>query len=59
MIGTDIAYPVPTTDEPDFEEIMDMAAEEEYLATDGCGGIEADGECVHGHVSWLVYLGWI
>ena len=28
-------------------------------ATDGCGGIEPDGKCEHGHSSWIRVLGWI
>lgn len=28
-------------------------------ATDGCGGIEPDGECEHGHQSWIRRLGYI
>jgi hypothetical protein len=28
-------------------------------AVDGCGGIEPDGHCEHGHPSWLLALGYI
>ncbi len=28
-------------------------------ATDGCGGIELDSECEHGHQSWVRVLGLI
>jgi len=41
-----------------FEELTEMEAEGRCEATDGCC-VEADGECPHGHVSWLLYLGLI
>jgi hypothetical protein len=51
-------YPEPTVPEPSFEELEEWMWDlGEVQATDGCEGIEPDGECVHGHVSWLRYLG--
>jgi hypothetical protein len=36
-----------------------MVSDAVATATDGCDGIEPDGECRHGHVSWLRQLGFI
>jgi len=40
----------------DLEEMLSDGVAE---AVDGCGGIEPDGHCKHGHPSWLLALGLI
>jgi len=47
-------WPAPTISEPDEEDLMDMVDEGTADATDGCA-VEPDGECSHGHPSWLLY----
>jgi len=57
MYKQPIEFPVPTVDEPSFDEIEDMAIDGAGCwATDGCW-VEPDGCCPHGHVSWLIYFG--
>jgi len=51
-------YPEPTTNEPDMEELEEMAWDGIALATDGCE-VEPDGVCQHGYPSWLIELGLI
>lgn len=51
-------YPTPTTEEPDIEQLEEWTFNGECEATDGCI-VEPDGICPHGHVSWLIYLGFI
>lgn len=51
-------YPVPTEQEPDIEQLEEWAMDSVVEATDGCH-VEPDGVCPHGHVSWLIYLGYI
>lgn len=51
-----MAYPLPTTDEPDLaqlEEWMDMGV---CSATDGCFPVDPTGVCPHGYPSWLIEL---
>jgi hypothetical protein len=56
-------WPAPTQDAidnaPDQEQAMEMVMEGTAEATDGCDGIEPDGECEHGYPSWPLYLGLI
>lgn len=51
----DNKWPTPTIEEPDMEELQEQEWNGEVQATDGCI-VEVDGECPHGHPSWLVYL---
>lgn len=48
-------FPKPTEPEPSLEELEQFVMDSVCDATDGCS-VEPDGECEHGHVSWLVYL---
>ena len=48
-------WPEPTTKEPEIETLMEMEADGGCEATDGCW-VETDGECEHGHPSWLVAM---
>ena len=48
----------PTIKRPSLGTLEKMAAASVVSATDGCR-VEPDGECPHGHVSWLLYLGFI
>ena len=43
---------------PDVETLMEWEAEGGCEATDGCW-VEPDGECPHGHKSWLLEMGLI
>jgi len=45
----------PTVPKPSIEELEEMAMNFYADCTDGCL-TEVDGDCCHGHVSWLVYL---
>ena len=51
-------WPKPTVDRPDDEELEMEASDAVCTATDGCSSVEPDGICPHGHVSWLMYLGY-
>ena len=51
-------YPKPTVDRPSLDALGEMVMDCECETTDGCI-VEPDGWCEHGHVSWLMYLGWI
>ena len=52
-------YPLPTVDEPAFEDLEHMLLYRGTCdATDGCI-VEPDGKCEHGHVSWGRYLGFV
>lgn len=51
-------WPVPTTEEPLFEQLEDWMMDGVAYATDNCP-VEPDGTCPHGHVSWLIYMGLI
>ena len=51
-------YKEPTTEEPTIEELEEWIHDSGCMATDGCW-VEADGECEHGHVSWMRYMGLI
>lgn len=51
-----MSYPTPTVPAPHYEEFLDMLADGECEATDGCV-VEPDGECEHGHPSWLLVEG--
>ncbi len=53
------SWPRPTEDAPDDETLEQMSREGEMDATDGCGAIEDDGFCEHGHPSWMLWLGMI
>lgn len=48
-----VNWPTPTVSEPDVDALLDMMDEDEADATDGCT-VEPDGECPHGHPSWLI-----
>ena len=53
-------WPTPTVEEPIFEALADMCmGATDSTATDGCGGLEADGECEHGYPAWPLYKGMI
>jgi len=52
------AWPTPTTDEPDLEDLMEQDGEGGCDASDGCW-VEPDGTCEHGHPSWMLRLGLI
>ncbi len=41
---------------PTFAALEKMVENSSAKATDGCTGIEPDGHCRHGHVSWLLAL---
>ena len=47
----------PTKKQPTLRTLEKYAWNGRAKATDGCW-TEPDGECPHGHVSWLVYLGY-
>jgi hypothetical protein len=51
-----MSYPIPTVPVPDYMDMLDMLMEGECEATDGCT-VEPDGECEHGHPSWLLVEG--
>jgi hypothetical protein len=51
-------WPHPTTEEPCEEELEELLLDSICYATDGCT-VEPDGECEHGHPSWLLRLGMI
>ena len=51
-------YPEPTTERPDVETLKEWVYDCVCEATDGCR-VEPDGECPHGHPSWLIRLGMI
>jgi hypothetical protein len=51
-----MAYPEPTTPQPDEETLQQWDADGGCEATDGCW-VEYDGTCPHGHPSWLIHLG--
>lgn len=48
----------PTTDTPDDETLEFWIYDGVCEATDGCR-VEPDGDCPHGHDSWLLHLGLI
>jgi hypothetical protein len=52
---TGAPYLTPTDPEPVLEVLEGWVYDSVCEATDGCT-VEPDGECEHGHVSWLVYL---
>lgn len=51
-------YPKPTAKQPSLDSLERQADSGVCKATDGCR-VEPDGTCPHGHVSWLIYLGYI
>lgn len=51
-------WPEPTVEQPELDQLMQWADEDACEATDGCW-VEVDGECPHGHPSWLLYLGYV
>lgn len=54
-----MSYPKPTTKKPGFKTLERWALTDGVAkATDGCT-VEPDGSCPHGHVSWLIYLGFM
>jgi hypothetical protein len=50
--------PKPTTPRPSLDELQEWEADGGCEATDGCW-VEPDGTCEHGHVPWLIHLGFI
>jgi hypothetical protein len=48
-------WPEPTTDDPTEEQIEEWMLDSTCEATDGCD-VEPDGQCPHGHPSWLIRL---
>jgi hypothetical protein len=50
-------YKKPTRKQPSIKTLEKWLCDDVAQATDGCR-IELDGCCSHGHVSWLVYLGY-
>lgn len=55
-LGTAMAWPTPTVEEPDLDSIEAWVFDGVAEATDGCE-VEADGYCPDGHPSWLVAWG--
>jgi len=51
-------YPKPTQPLPTDEQLERWCYDSIVESTDGCL-VEPDGRCLHGHVSWLIYLGLI
>ena len=52
-------YKEPTIEPPEPAKLMrDELSYGQVEATDGCM-VEPDGQCVHGHVSWLLYWGMV
>jgi hypothetical protein len=47
-----------TEPRPTFEQLEAWVSDGVAEATDGCT-VEPDGECSHGHRSWLLVLGYI
>ena len=47
-----------TESRPDMESLTEMVADGVVDATDGCQ-VEPDGQCEHGHNSWLLVMGLI
>lgn len=47
-----------TTQRPTIEQLEEWVSDGVAEATDGCR-VEPDGECGHGHRSWLLVLGFI
>jgi hypothetical protein len=47
----------PTRKQPSLKTMERWVCDGVARATDGCR-VEPDGVCQHGHVSWLVYLGY-
>jgi len=53
MIGSGDFVPFIEDEMPTLEDVHQMAAGYmETTATDGCEGVEPDGHCVHGYLSW-------
>ena len=50
--------PKPTVVEPSIEDIEEQLEDGCCEATDGCI-VEPDGQCEHGHKSWMRYWGLI
>ena len=53
-----MAYPKPTEHEPSMSQLRDWNYDGGCESTDGCW-VEPDGECEHGHPSWLLHMGLI
>ena len=51
-------YPAPTTRAPSLSDLQVWDSDGGCEATDGCW-VEPDGECEHGHPSWLIRMGLI
>jgi hypothetical protein len=51
-------YLTPTEPFPTMDDIENWVYDDVCDATDDCQ-VEPDGKCPHGHVSWLLYLGYI
>lgn len=50
-------YKRPTAKQPSVSSLMKQVTDEAYpRTTDGCRAYELDGQCEHGHVTWLTYL---
>ncbi len=47
-------WPTPTTEAPTLEQLQEWDWDGGCETTDGCW-VEPDGECEHGHPSWLIY----
>ena len=53
-------WPEPTGMEPSQDELMyQQSGIDEPMATDGCLMVDIDGECTHGHRSWVAHFGLI
>ena len=55
MVNGRKQWPEPTEEEPAHEQLRYWVFDGVCEATDGCR-VEPDGECEHGHPSWLLYL---
>jgi len=53
-----MTYKKPTKKQPSIKTFEKWVCDGVAKATDGCT-VEPDGTCPHGHVSWLLYLGYI
>lgn len=50
-------YKRPTVKQPSVRSLEKQVTDQAYpRTTDGCRAYELDGQCEHGHVTWLTYL---
>lgn len=51
-------FPEPTEEHPSLDQLERWTFDSVCESTDGCT-VEPDGQCQHGHVSWLRYMGYV